>query len=220
MAMLCASTLLLSANWFVFIDAVNSGHTVEASLGYFINPLFTVCLGMVVLGERMRPRQAAGILLALVGVMILTWSHGKIPWIAISLAATFGCYSLLRKTVRAGAISGLTIETALLFIPAIIAIGRYHAAGHTYTTHTWLLLPLAGVVTAVPYLLFAAAARRLRLMTMGFLQYLTPTCHFILAVFAFHEPMPQHDQISFTLIWIALAIYSWDSYRALATRST
>lgn len=214
MLMLCASTLLLSTNWFVFIHAVNTGHTVEASLGYFINPLFTVCLGLIFLGERMRLGQAIGIFLALIGVIILTWSHGTIPWIAMSLAATFGCYSLLRKTVRAGSMSGLTVETALLFIPAMIAIGMYHREGHRYTAHTWLLLPLAGVVTAIPYLLFAAAARRLRLMTMGFLQYLTPTCHFLLAIFAFHEPLARKDLISFTLIWIALAIYSWDSYRA------
>ncbi|HVT88910.1 MAG TPA: EamA family transporter RarD [Tepidisphaeraceae bacterium] len=123
MLMLCASTTMLSANWFVFIYAVNSGHTVEASLGYFINPLLSVLLGVTFLGERMRRWQGVGLMLATAGVVYLTWSHGSIPWIALSLAITFGSYGLLRKTVRAGSLSGLTIETALLFIPAVLTIG-------------------------------------------------------------------------------------------------
>lgn len=214
MLMLAGSTLAISTNWFLFIYAINSGKTLESSLGYFISPLLSVVLGMTILGERMRKWQTVSLILATVGVVYLTWLHGIVPWIALTLAGTFCIYSLLRKTVRAGAVTGLAVETAYLLVPALVAIAIYHTKGHTYDQRTWLLLPFAGVVTAVPYLLFAAAARRLRLMTMGFLQYVTPTCHFLLAVFAFGEPIASRDLISFGLIWIALVIYSWDSIRA------
>lgn len=214
MLMLAGSTLAVSSNWFLFIYAVNHGKTLESSLGYFISPLLSVVVGMTVLGERMRPWQKLSVSLAAVGVVYLTWVNGIVPWIALTLAGTFSLYSLLRKTVRAGAVSGLAVETAYLFIPALATIAVYHAQGNAYDQRTWILLPFAGVVTAVPYLLFAAAARRLRLMTMGFLQYVTPTCHFLLAIFAFHEPLENSKLISFGLIWTALAIYSWDSLRA------
>jgi chloramphenicol-sensitive protein RarD len=220
--MLCASTILLSTNWYVFIYAVNSGHVVDASLGYFINPLLSVTLGMIFLGERTRRWQTFALLVAASGIAYLTCAtlgNRTFPWIALVLPVTFGFYSLLRKTVRAGAFAGLTVETAFMFIPALIVILVYHHDGHSYDARTWSLLPFAGVVTAVPYLFFAAAARRLRLMTMGFLQYLTPSCHFLLGVFAFHEELSKTDLISFSLIWIALAIYSWDSYRAYKRQS-
>ncbi len=216
--MLCASTIFLSINWFVFIFAVNTGHTVQASMGYFINPLLSVLLGMIFLHERARTWQSVGLVLAAIGVVYLTWAHGSVPWIALALAGSFGLYALLRKTVRAGSMAGLTIETAMMFVPAMAGIVVYETRYPSYDRQTWMLLPLSGIVTAVPLLLFAAAARRLRLMTMGFLQYLTPTCHFLLAVFAFHEPLDPRDLVSFCFIWAALAIYSWDSYRGIAER--
>jgi chloramphenicol-sensitive protein RarD len=213
MLMLCASTCVLSANWFVFIYAVNNNHTVDASLGYFTNPLLTVLLGMIFLGERMRRWQMIALALAAMGVSYYTWLHGSLPWIALTVAVTFGSYSLLRKTVRAGALEGLTVETAILFIPATLTIVIYHAQGHSYDLRTWCYLPFAGVVTAVPYLLFAAAARRLKLMTMGFLQYITPSCQFLLAIFLFHEEFEARNLVTYLFIWTALAVYSWDSYR-------
>lgn len=212
---LTASTTLLAINWFVFIYAVTNDHVVDASLGYFINPLVNVLLGMLFLRERLRPWQAVGLALAAVGVVYLTWSRHQFPWIALSLAITFGHYGLLRKIAPVGSIAGLTIETAILSIPAVILIAIYRATAEApHSLRTWLLLLPAGFITAVPLLLFAAAMKRLRLMTMGFIQYVAPTCQFLLAVAAFKEPFGHAELISFSLIWTALAIYSLDSYRA------
>jgi chloramphenicol-sensitive protein RarD len=215
MTILAASTAALSINWFVFITAVATGHVVEASLGYFINPLINVLLGMIFLRERLRRWQGVGLVLAALGVIYLAWSRGQFPWIAVVLAITFGCYGLFRKVAPVGSMPGLTVETAILFIPAVfIIVAHRTTASAEFSTGTWLLLMLAGVVTAVPLLLFAAAAKRLRLMTMGFLQYISPTCQFLLAVFAFGEAFGRSELISFGLIWTALAVYSFDAYVA------
>jgi chloramphenicol-sensitive protein RarD len=187
---------------------------IQASLGYYINPLVSVLLGMIFLHERLRGWQAIGLALATIGVACMTWSRGQLPMIALILAVSFGLYGLLRKIAHVGAVIGLVIETALLFIPALAIIAPLRSTHVTHDLRTNLLLALAGIVTAVPLLLFTAATRRLRLATMGFLQYIGPTCQFFLAVFAFNEPLNTMDLISFALIWSALAIYSWDSYLA------
>ncbi|HWP39298.1 MAG TPA: EamA family transporter RarD [Tepidisphaeraceae bacterium] len=211
--LLAGSTTLLSINWFTFIFAVATDRVVQASLGYFINPLVNVLLGMIFLRERLRPWQVAGLVLASLGVTTLAISRGYLPWIALALALSFGFYGLLRKLAPVGAMPGLTVETAILFVPALATIFLYDPANAlAIDVKSLFLLMLAGVVTAVPLLLFTAAARRLRLATMGFLQYLAPTCQFLLAVFAFHEPFSGADLTSFCLIWTALLIYSWDSY--------
>ncbi|WP_428938480.1 EamA family transporter RarD [Fontivita pretiosa] len=210
---LAGSTTLLSINWFTFILAVATDRVVQASLGYFINPLVNVLLGMIFLRERLRPWQVVGLLLASSGVATLALSRGYLPWIALALAVSFGFYGLLRKLAPVGAMPGLTVETAILFVPALATIFLYQPANApAIDPKSLALLMLAGVVTAVPLLLFTAAARRLRLATMGFLQYLAPSCQFLLAIFAFHEPFSGADLTSFCLIWTALLIYSLDSY--------
>jgi chloramphenicol-sensitive protein RarD len=219
MVMLLTSTIFLSLNWFVFIYSVTTGRVVEASLGYFINPLVNVLLGMMFLRERLRWWQAVGLILAIAGVSYLTWSRGQVPWIALALGTTFGLYGLMRKITPVGSMPGLTVETALLLAPALLVIETGIGGPRiSYDVKLLAELSLAGVVTAVPLLFFAAAARRLRLTTMGFIQYVSPTGQFLLAVFVFREPFHRQELVSFGLIWAALVIYSSDSY--LAYRAT
>jgi chloramphenicol-sensitive protein RarD len=189
----------------------------EASLGYFITPLLNVLSGMIFLKERLRAGQAIALALATAAVVNMTLFAGALPWIAVVLAVSFSTYGLLRKTMPVGPLVGTTVETTLL-LPlgtAFVAtqLARDLAAG---AVHARLYVPLlcSGVVTAVPLLWFAAASRTLRLATLGFLQYICPTGQFLLAVFAFGEPLRRFQLISFAIIWVALAIYSWDSWRA------
>jgi chloramphenicol-sensitive protein RarD len=222
--LLSASTVMIAANWYVFIWAVEAGRVMEASLGYFINPLVNVLLGMLFLKERLRRGQAAGLCLAAVGVVVLAVWVGAPPWASLALALSFGFYGLLRKVAHIGPLVGLSVETALLLPLALAALalgwGSHghdvlgHATATAWGARTCVLLVLAGVVTAVPLLWFAAAAQRLRLATLGFLQYLAPTCQFLLAVFAYGEPFTRVHAVSFGLIWAALAVYSLDSLRA------
>ncbi|HEY7089356.1 MAG TPA: EamA family transporter RarD, partial [Tepidisphaeraceae bacterium] len=216
MLMLMASTLAVSVNWFTFIVAVEGGKVIDSSLGYFINPLVSVVLGMIFLRERLRPAQAVGLMLATAGVIYMTWTRRQVPSIALILAVSFGLYGLLRKIAPVRAMPGLTIETAFLLIPAIVVVSlhRLAAGAMPYDTTTRVLLGTAGFITAIPLLMFAAGARRLRLSTMGFLQYIGPTCQFLLAIFVFREPFKADDLLSFGLIWLALVVYSVDSYRA------
>jgi chloramphenicol-sensitive protein RarD len=213
---LAGSTVLIAVNWFTFIYAIETNALLHASLGYFINPLVSVLLGFVFLRERLRPWQLVGLVLATTGVAILTARQGTVPWIALVLAVSFGFYGLLRKVMRIGAMAGLTVETWLLFVPSLAVIVVYAARdparflGLGAGTH--VLLALAGVVTAVPLLMFAAAARRLRLSTMGFMQYLAPTCQFLLAVFLYDEPFTRAHLLTFGLIWAALLVYTLESY--------
>ena len=233
---LAISTALISINWFVFIYAVVSNRLVEASLGYFINPLVSVLLGRLFLGERLRPLQLAAIGIAIAGVGVFGWSTvetvmgesnaatglleswNRVPWIALALPVSFGCYGLLRKKMKADSITGLTVEMGLLLpIMLVIEIWLATTTGVAFLNagvRIDLLLLLGGVVTAVPLVLFAAAARRLRLATIGLLQYLAPTCQFILAVTVFGEPIDSVRLGAFALIWIAVSIYSIDSWRA------
>ncbi|MCU0305701.1 MAG: EamA family transporter RarD [Thermoanaerobaculales bacterium] len=217
LAVLALTTVLIATNWFVFILAVDTGRVLEASLGYFINPLVNVFLGMVFLGERLSRPAAAAVGLAGLAVAVQTAAVGAAPWIALTLASSFGVYGLLRKTAAVGSVVGLTIETALL---APAALGFLVWSGRSGSLAFGGgdpllsgLLALAGVVTAVPLLAFTSAARRLRLTTMGFLQYLSPTGHFLLAVLVFGEPLDPVRLASFACIWVALAVFTADQLR-------
>jgi chloramphenicol-sensitive protein RarD len=210
--MLCGSTLLIATNWLVFIYAVQHDEVLQSSLGYFITPLISILLGFVFLQERLNRWQLFSVLLALIGVLTLAFHHSQFPWIALALATSFGLYGLLRKLVKVEAMIGLTVETLLLG-PAALAYLIYLATHQENaflagTVRLDLLLPLSGVVTAIPLLLFVAAARRLQLATIGFLQYITPSLHFILAVGLYHEPFSHGHLISFLFIWTGLGIYS------------
>ncbi len=214
---LCGSTLLIGSNWLVFIFAVERGQVLQSSLGYFINPLVSVLLGFLVLGERLNRPQLGSLLLAVGGVVYLAWQGGAVPWIALVLAWTFGLYGLLRKMAKVDALAGLTVETLLLAPLAICYLGLLQAQGEAaFLAGSWrhdLLLPLSGAVTALPLLCFAAAARRLRLATVGFLQYIVPSMHFLLAVAFFGEPFTLTHLVSFGCIWAGLALYSADALR-------
>jgi chloramphenicol-sensitive protein RarD len=215
-----ASALLLSANWFIYIWAVNHDRVVDASLGYFINPLVNVLLGYFILSERLRPLQWLAIAIAAAGVAWLTWQSGHPPWIGLSLGLTFGIYGLLRKTATLGPLEGLSLETLLLFPLAAIALSvltvnqQSHFAETTHLTK-WLMIA-AGPITAVPLLMFAAGARRIPMATLGVLQYITPSLQLLIGVWLYHEPFSTRLP-GFAAIWVALAVYSieglWQTYR-------
>jgi chloramphenicol-sensitive protein RarD len=215
-----ALACLLGSNWFTYIWAVNSGHVVDSSLGYFINPLFSVLLGVLFLGERLRPWQAVAIGLATLGVIYLTVGYGVFPWIALILALTFGLYGLLKKIAPLGSLEGLGLETALLSLPALVYLLCLQGLGTASFGHTGLatslLLAGTGIVTGFPLLMFAVAARRVTLATVGVLQYIAPTFQFLLGVFLYHEPFTLERLLGFAPIWIALLIYSLEG--ALAER--
>ncbi|MFL6710176.1 MAG: EamA family transporter RarD [Massilia sp.] len=212
-AFFAASALLLSVNWLIYIWSVNHGHVIDASLGYFINPLVNVMLGYLVLGERLRRLQWAAIAVAAAGVLWLTWQAGSVPWIALALAATFGGYGLLRKTASLGALEGLAFETMLLFPLAVAYVVwlTMHGANVFITTPSgstrWLLVA-AGPITAIPLLMFAAGARRIPMAVLGMLQYIGPTIQFLLGVWLFHEVFTVDSLVGFSLIWGALALYA------------
>jgi chloramphenicol-sensitive protein RarD len=209
-----ASAILLTANWFVYIWAVNSGHVVETSLGYFINPLVNVLLGVLFLRERLRVGQAIAVAIACAGVLYLTVQHGSPPWIALGLASTFGLYGLLRKTATLGSLEGLTLETILLLVPALGFLLYRESAGGAFIhagLATTVLLVLAGVATSAPLLLFAAGARRVTLTTLGILQYIAPTLQFALGVLVYGEPLTTQRLVGFCVIWLALLVYTAES---------
>lgn len=215
------SSILLAINWLLYIWAVNSGHVVDASLGYFINPLVNILLGLLLLNERLRPVQWAAVALAAAGVAWLTWQAGHPPWIGLALAISFGGYGLLRKTAALGPLEGLTLEALLLFPFALGYLAYLNASGHNNflaaPAHLQWLLLAAGPITAVPLLLFAAGARRIPLSLMGLLQYLSPTLQFLLGVWLYREPFDAARMVGFAAIWAALALYSaeglWRGYR-------
>jgi chloramphenicol-sensitive protein RarD len=212
------TTLLVSFNWLLYIWAVNAGYLLQASLGYYINPLVNVLLGMVFLKERLRRTQGLAVLLACAGVAYRTLSLGQFPWIALALAFTFGTYGLIRKVAPVSSLVGLTVETLLLTIPGAAYLGylESHNIGALFRSGWFLdaLLIGTGVFTAVPLLFFNLAARRINLSTVGLMQYIAPSGMFLLAVFAYGEPFTSGQLWSFVLIWIALSIYSIDSLRA------
>jgi chloramphenicol-sensitive protein RarD len=208
-----ASAFLLSANWLVYIWSVNNGHVIEASLGYFINPLVNIMFGFFLLKERLRPAQWGAIGVAALGVAWLTWQAGTVPWIALVLAASFGAYGLMRKTAALGALEGLSFETMVLFPIAAVYVGwlTWHGENafiNTTSDSTRLLLIAAGPLTAIPLLLFASGARRIPLSVLGLLQYLSPTLQFLLGVWVFHEAFSMARLVGFAVIWAALALYA------------
>lgn len=202
---------VLSLNWCMYIWAVNAGHVVDASLGYFINPLVSVLLGVIFLRERLRPWQWIAIGLAAGGVIFLTRSYGVFPWIAVTLAISFGSYGLLRKTAPLGALEGLSLESTILFLPALAYLVYLELTGSASFGHTGIatsvLLASAGVVTAFPLLLFASAARQIRLATVGILQYIAPTLQCLLGVLVYGEALTGARLIGFGVVWTALLIY-------------
>ena len=211
------SAVLIAANWGVYIWAVQSGRVLEASLGYFVNPLVSVLLGVVFLRERLRRRQIQAIALAAVGVVALVIRLHTVPWLPLTLALTFGLYGLVRKHAGVDAVGGLLVEASVLALPALAWVlfcaSRGTGAFGVRPSTTALLLA-AGPVTAIPLVWFAMGVRRLPLSTVGILQYVTPTLQFLLAVALYREPFGRAHAIAFGFIWTALALYSWDSFQA------
>jgi chloramphenicol-sensitive protein RarD len=216
---LAGSAVLIGLNWLLYIWAVIHDHIVEASLGYFVNPLVNVLLGVLVLRERLDRARWLAVALAVVGVTILTLWHGRLPWIALALAVSFGLYGLARKTVSADAVVGLLWETALLTPVAAAYLFALGMAGRgafgPSEPGASALLALAGAVTAVPLVLFTLGARALPLSTVGLLQYVSPSLQFLLAVLVFREPFTPAHAATFACIWAALAILTWDLRRRL-----
>ena len=213
-AALLASTVFIALNWGLFIYAVNTDRVLATSLGYYINPLVNVLLGLIVLHERLNRNQWVAIGLATMAVVLLTFQAGELPWISLALPISFGLYSLLRKTVRADAVVGLTFETAALFPFAAALLLRQELRGvgalGNQGLRMDLLLVAAGAVTAVPLILFTLGLRRIPLSTAGLLQYIAPTCTFLLAILLYDEPFSTAQAFGFGLIWIALVVYSFD----------
>jgi len=212
---LLGTTVLVSSNWFIYIWAVNADRILQTSLGYYITPLVNVLLGMIFLKERLRPAQTLAVILAAIGVLYLTVEIGSLPWIALSLALTFGFYALIRKIAPVTPLVGLAIETLLLSLPAVGYLIHLEADGAgaflRNSLKTDMLLIAAALVTALPLLLFTTGCRRIHLSTAGILQYTSPTCAFFLAVVIYAEPFRAAQILTFALIWTAVIIYSIDS---------
>lgn len=219
-----ATTLLLSCNWLIFIWSIQQERLVEASLGYYINPLVNVLLGMVFLGEKLTQVQATAVLLAAAGVVVQIVAHGQLPWVSLALALTFGCYGLLRKRAQSDATRGLLLET-LLMAPIALGYLAYLAGqgGGSFLAKnatTDAMLMAAGVITTVPLLLFLEGAKRIRLATLGLMQYVAPSLQLTIAVLAFGEPFSTSYVATFGFIWTALALYSWEAFRSRAALLT
>jgi chloramphenicol-sensitive protein RarD len=212
---------LITVNWGVYIWGINAGHVVECSLGYFINPLFTILLGVLVLRERLRPAQWAAVGVGAIAVIVIAIDYGRPPWIALILAASFGLYGFLKKQAGVGSADSLAIETSTIFVPAVVTliviaargdmVFGQHGAGNT------LLIVSSGVVTVIPLLMFAGATRRLPLSVMGLLQFLTPVLQFVVGVGIRHESVPLAEFVGFGLVWVALIVLSVDALRTRAS---
>ncbi len=215
--------LTIGMNWFTYIWGVNNGHVVETSLGYYINPLVTVLMGVVILGERLRRWQWGALTLAFVAVLVLTLELGRPPWISLVLAFSFGTYGLLKKQAAVGPIEGLTYEglvlapLALAYLVWLSMVGQ--ATAWSQGADHVALLATTGLVTAAPLLCFAGAANRVSLTTLGLLQYIAPTLQFLLGVLVFHEPMPWMRWVGFSLVWVALVIFTGESLAASRRRA-
>lgn len=214
LGLMLLSALLIGGNWLIYVWAVQSGHVLATSLGYYINPLMNVVVGTLFLRERLSPRQWVAVAIATLGVALLAWGAREMLGIAMALALTFASYGLVRRLAPVGSLQGLTIETMLLALPAtgIVVWQTSLHGGSSFGKDTAvdLLMPLSGVVSAVPLLLFAEAARRLDFSTLGFIQFLSPTLVFFLGLFVFHEPLNTTQLTCFVLIWIAAGVFVWD----------
>jgi len=217
LGLIAIAATVITINWGVYIWAVNTGHVVEASLGYFINPLVTIAMGVLLLKERLRPAQWAAVGIGFAAVLVLTIGYGQPPWISLCLAFSFATYGLVKKKVNLGGLESLAAETAIQFLPALgyllwlagqgdMAFGA-EGAGHA------ALLAATGVVTAAPLVCFGAAAIRVPLSTLGLLQYLAPVLQFLLGVLYFREAMPAERWAGFALVWAALSLLTWDALR-------
>ncbi|WP_028024270.1 EamA family transporter RarD [Enterovibrio calviensis] len=217
LALLTVTAVVIAANWLIFIWAVGNNHMLDASLGYYINPLINVVLGMVFLGERFRRLQWVAVVLAFSGVAIQVITFGSLPWVALVLACSFGCYGLLRKKINVDAATGLFIETAVLLpASAIYLLFIADSSTSNMLDNSWtmnLLLIAAGIVTTLPLLCFNGAATKLRLSTLGFFQYIGPTLMFMLAVGLYAEPFTADKATTFMFIWTALIIFTFDAIR-------
>ncbi|GAA1845389.1 EamA family transporter RarD [Asanoa iriomotensis] len=215
-AAIAFAAALLAVNWWMYIYGVNSDRVVETALGYFINPLVTVVLGVTVLRERLRPAQWVAVGIGAAAVAVLTIDYGRLPYIALTLAVSFGGYGLVKKRLKLAAAEGLLVESGVLAIPCLAyLIWLTSTPNSTFgdEPHTTILLVLAGAVTAIPLLFFAGAANRLPLTALGILQYLTPIMQLSLGVFLYHEPMPPARLAGFALVWIALIVFTADGFR-------
>ncbi len=216
-AMGAVTAALVSINWGIYVWAIATGHALDAALGYYINPLFSVLLGAVLLGERLRPAQIIAVSLAALAVVVLTVAAGKLPWAAIGLTFSWGFYAFFKKSLPIGPNQGFLLEVLILLIPALGYLGYLVTTGASHFTttpvNTWLLLG-CGVVTAVPLITYANGAKGLRLSTIGILQYIVPTMIFLVAVFFFDEPFTRSRAIAFPMIWAALVIYTISMLRA------
>ncbi|NUS07356.1 MAG: EamA family transporter RarD [Nonomuraea sp.] len=217
LALLTVGAIVITANWGTYIYAVNSGHVVESALGYFINPLVSVLFGVVVLRERLRPLQWTAVGFAALAVVVLTVDYGRLPWVAHTLAVSFGVYGLVKKQANVAATESLTVETLVLLLPALGYLGYLEFAGQaTFGSEgVWhaSLLVGAGIITAVPLICFGAAAISVPLSTIGVLQYIAPILQFAVGVTIAKEVMPPSRWIGFSIVWLALAIFTYDSFR-------
>lgn len=210
------SSILLGVNWLTYVFGVQAGYIVETSLGYFINPLVSVLLGVIFLRERLRPMQWAPVILAGMGVLYLTFNYGYVPWIALLLALSFGLYGLAKKTSPLGSFYGLSLETGLMFIPCVGYLFFIQSQGTGVFGHSDLLtntlLIFTGLATTVPLLLFGAAAQKINLSMLGLLQYITPTLQFMIGVWVYHEPFTISNLLGFCIIWVALIVLWVEGY--------
>lgn len=220
------AAVLMGGNWFIYVWAVNAGYIVEASLGYFINPLLSVLLGVIFLRERLRLFQWISVGLAAAGVVYLTVAYSRPPWISLGLAFTFGFYGLFKKIAPLGALKGLTLETGILFVPALCFLAYQDWLGQGAFLHTGpvsdLLMAGAGLITTIPLLMFASAARRIPLTMIGIMHYITPTCQFLLGVLVYGEAFSSTQALGFGIIWAALIIFGVESFmsrRAIEAKS-
>lgn len=216
-AVYAGAALVISVNWFLYIWAVNAGFVVETSLGYFMNPLVNVVLGVVLFGERLRRVQWAAVGIAAAGVLYLAGVYGSLPWLALGLAVSFGLYGAAKKKAPLGALAGLTAETAVLVVPAALYLAWTDASGRGAFLRTGigtdLLLASGGLITVVPLLFFAAGVRRVPLSVMGILQYIAPTIQLLIGVLLFGEPFTRTQAIGFAFVWVALAVFTIDAVR-------
>ncbi|MFF2809962.1 EamA family transporter RarD [Streptomyces sp. NPDC058000] len=219
LGLILISAVVISLNWFLYIWAVNSGHVLEASLGYFINPLVSIAFGVLVLRERLRPLQWAAVGVGTLAVVVMTIAYGRMPWIALGLALSFATYGLAKKGIKLDGIEGFSAETALQALPAVgylVFLGvRGESVFVSGGTGQALLLAACGIATAVPLICFGASAVRLPLTTIGMLQYLAPTFQFLLGLTVFGEQMPPERWAGFALVWAALAMLTWDALRTV-----